>query len=49
MLRLAGVSLDVAAEADYEIVYRARVGVFVQAPDIFEDGLARDGAAFTAY
>src|SRR5580700_2188851 len=48
MLRLGGVFFNVATEAHDEIVYGARVGVFVQAPDVFQDGLARDGAAFAA-
>src|ERR1700728_3347868 len=48
MFGLGGVFFDVAAEADDEVVDGARVGVFMQAPDVFEDGLARDGAAFAA-
>ena len=46
MLGLGGVFFDVAAEADDEVVYGAGVGVFVEAPDVFEDGFAGDGAAF---
>src|SRR5271154_1013627 len=45
---LGGILFDVAAEADDEIINGAGVGVFVQAPDIFEDGLARDGIAVAA-
>ena len=42
---MEGSFFDVAAQAHDEIVDGARVGVFVQAPDVFEDGFARNGAA----
>src|SRR5208283_4247106 len=40
-----GVVLDVAAEADDEVVDGAGVGVFADAPDVFEDLLAGDDLA----
>ena len=42
---VGGVVLDVAAEADDEVVDGAGVGVFVDAPDVFEDLLAGDDLA----
>ena len=38
--------LEMLAEPDYEIVDRAGVGVFLQAPDLFEDRFSGDGSAF---
>jgi len=43
--RVGGVVFDVAAEADDEVVDGAGVSVFVDAPDVFEDGFARDDLA----
>jgi len=40
-----GVVFDVAAKADDEVVDGAGVGVFVDAPNLFEDLLARDDLA----
>ena len=45
-LRVVWLVLEVFAEADDEVVDRAGVGVFLQVPDLFEDGLSRDGPAF---
>ena len=42
---VGGVVLDVAAEADDEVVDGAGVGVFADAPDLFEDLLAGDDVA----
>ena len=42
MARVAGIVFDVAAKADDEVVDGAGVGVFVDAPDLFEDLLAGD-------
>src|SRR2546423_15542027 len=42
---VGGVVLDVAAEADDEGVYGARVCVLAKGPDLFEYLTARDGAA----
>ena len=46
MLGAGGVVFDVAAQADDEVVDRAGVGVFVDAPDLFEDLFAGDDLAF---
>ena len=46
--RFGGVALDVAAEANDEIVDGARVGVFVEIPDVMQNCLARDGFAGAA-
>ena len=46
VLGVGGVVFDVAAEADDEVVDGAGVGVFVDAPDLFEDVLAGDDLAF---
>ena len=43
---VGGVVFDVAAETDDEVVDGASVGVFVDAPDLFEDLLAGDDLAF---
>lgn len=45
---LGWIFFDVAAEADNKIVDGTSVGVFVQAPYVFEDGFARNGIAFIA-
>src|SRR5439155_14728529 len=37
MARLGGIVFDIAPQADDEIVYGARVCVFVQAPDFFQN------------
>ena len=41
--------LDIAPQADYEIVDCASVSVFAQAPYIFQDRFARHGAAVLPY
>ena len=46
MLGGGGIIFDVAAEADDEVVDGAGVGVFVDAPDFFEDVFAGDDLAF---
>src|SRR5450432_2166875 len=46
--RFGGVGLDVAAEADYEIVDGAGVGVFAEVPDVVENGFAGYGFAGAA-
>src|SRR5260370_3841608 len=46
VLGVGGVVFDVTAEADDEVVDGAGVGVFVDAPDLFEDLLAGDDLAF---
>ncbi len=43
---VGGVVFDVAAEADDEVVDGASVGVFVDAPDLFENLFAGDDLAF---
>src|SRR5580704_5603741 len=43
--RARGIGFDVAPEPDHEIVDGASVGVFVQAPDFFENFFARDYTA----
>ena len=40
---LGGVGLEVAAEADDEVVDGAGVGIFVDVPDVFEEFFAGDG------
>src|ERR1039458_3824656 len=42
---VGGVVLDVAAEADDEVVDGAGVGVFADVPDLFEEGFAGDDLA----
>src|SRR5213076_2390902 len=45
MARLCRIVFDIAPQADDEIVYGARVRVFVQAPDFFQNRFAgHDGA-----
>jgi len=39
VFRMRRLRLDVAAQAHHEIIDGARVGVLVQAPDVFEHGL----------
>ena len=46
MLRVGGVVFDVAAQAHDEVIDGASVCVFVDAPDLFKDLLARDDLAF---
>jgi hypothetical protein len=46
VLGVGGVVFDVAAEADDEVVDGAGVGVFVDAPDFFENLFAGDDLAF---
>ena len=46
MARLGRIFFDVFAQAHDEIVDGARVGVFGKPPDVFENGFARDVAAF---
>ncbi len=46
MPRLGRVVFDVAAQAHDEIIDGARIGIFMQAPDFLEHGLARDRFAF---
>src|ERR1700720_806071 len=48
MARLGGHALDVAAEAHDEIVDGASGRVFVEIPDILQDGFARNGLAAIA-
>ena len=48
MARTRGLVLDVLAQPHDEVVDGARVGVLVQAPDLFEQGLARDDLARAA-
>jgi hypothetical protein len=43
--RFGWVRLEIAAQADDEVVDRSRVGIFVDAPDVFEDLFARDDFA----
>ena len=45
MTGLGRIALDVAAKANDEVVDGARVGVFVEIPDILQDRFARDGFA----
>src|ERR1044071_3019288 len=46
--RARGLVLDVLAQTHDEVVDGARVGVVPQAPDLFEQGLARDDLARAA-
>src|SRR5216683_1399155 len=46
--RLGRLALDVTAQADDEIVDGARVGVFVEIPDVVKNRLARDRVATVA-
>jgi len=46
MLRVGGVVFDIAAEADDEVVDGAGVGVFVDAPDLFENVFAGNDFTF---
>src|SRR2546422_4421604 len=48
MARLGGIVFDIAPQADDEIVYGARVRVFVQAPDFFQNRFAGHDAAVVA-
>ena len=49
MLRLGGVNFQVAAEPHDEVVDGARVGVLVQIPDVFENGLAPYASYSTSF
>src|SRR6266436_3001108 len=49
MPRLGGFVLDVATQAHDKVVDGAGVCVFVEVPDVLQDGLARDGSAAVAY
>ena len=44
---VGGIVLDVAAEADDEVVDGSGVGVFADVPDLFEEGFAGDDLAGT--
>src|SRR5438874_10474816 len=46
--RLGGIVFDIAPQADDEIVYRARVCVFMQAPDFFQNRFAGYDAVVVA-
>ena len=43
VLRLGGIVFNVAAQADNEIINRARIGIFLQVPDLFQNFFARYG------
>ncbi len=47
--RFRGMILDVASQADDKIINCARIGVFVQAPHIFQNRFPRYGASILAY
>src|SRR5579883_984368 len=42
--RIGRVVFDIAPQADDEVVDSARVGIFLEVPDLFENRLARDHA-----
>src|SRR6058998_2008802 len=48
MARLCRIVFDIAPQADDEIIYGAGVGVFVQAPDFFQNRFAGHDAAVVA-
>src|SRR5438445_9657060 len=43
VLRLGGISFDIAPQTYNEIIDGSRVGIFLQAPDLFQDLFARNG------
>src|ERR1700733_2483498 len=49
MSRLRGIVLDVAPQADDEIIDRAGIGVLPQIPHIFQNRFARNRASILAY
>src|SRR5579871_2671459 len=49
MPRMAGIVLDVASEANHKIIDRTSIGIFVQAPDLFQNLFSGDDAAVVAH
>jgi hypothetical protein len=45
---LCGIGLDISPEPHHEIIDGPRIGIFVESPNILENGFARNGATLAA-